>query len=323
MSWLEKFVILVLSLLGEVIAKPTEDYERMMLRSQMDLDAGATSYVYRSDNNGPPQIYYLTGDGLNNNFPSYKPSQQNEVVPYIYSQPYASAYPISYYPPQTKSELILPIASSELDAPIVRSEYVAPMIHSKELDAPMVRSEYHAPMIHSRELEVPMFRSEYIAPVIHSSEERADHSGDDSSSSIQESNEGGGDYSRSNGSDENKKHLIEGGHAHEEKFNKKKGKKSKKNYKKQFNFAKGMKGSYNQKHGDGDYGEIAEKKDSHYNQNNQHTEHDAADKNEKGGQFDKKKHHKKGSKSKGYHNVFMKDEYKKDHTFYGKLDELV
>lgn len=260
----------------------------------MDSD-GATSYVYRSDNNGPPQIYYLTGDGLSKNFPSYKPSEQREIVPYIYSQPYASAYPISYYPPKTKSELVLPITRSNLDAPVIRSEYVAPVVHSNE----------------------------YIAPVIHSSEERVDHSGDDSSSSSGESGEGGRDYSGSSESDESKEHLKEGGQAQEEKFNRKKGKKLKKNYKKEFKFSKGKKGSYNKEDDNGDYGEAGDKKASHYDDHNKHSEHESSDKQEKGGQFDKKKHHKKGSKSKGYHNVFMKDEYKKDHTFYGKIAEVV
>lgn len=33
-----------------------------------------------------------------------------------------------------------------------------------------------------------------------------------------------------------------------------------------------------------------------------------------------KKHHKKGSKTTGYHNVYHKDEYKKDHKFYDEAD---
>lgn len=33
-----------------------------------------------------------------------------------------------------------------------------------------------------------------------------------------------------------------------------------------------------------------------------------------------KKHHKKGSKTTGYHNVYHKDEYKKDHKFYDESD---
>lgn len=283
---LRNFVILVLSLLGEVIAKPMEDYDRMLLRQQMDLD-GATSYVYRSDNNGPVQIYYLTGDGLNKNFPTYKPTfneKSREVIPYVYSQPYASAYPITYYSPEKKSELVLPIAraSSEINTPIVRSEYIEPSSHS-------------------------------------SSEEYADYPSDDSSSSSYESGEGGRDYSGSNESGDSKGHLKEGGQSHEEKFNKKHGKNSKKGYKKEFKFSKGDKGSYSRENNNGEYDEEGGKKASHYDGHDNHSEHDSAAKNEKGGKFEGKQHHKKGSKSKGYHNVFMKDEYKKDHTFYGKI----
>ncbi|KAG5669839.1 hypothetical protein PVAND_000130 [Polypedilum vanderplanki] len=36
----------------------------------------------------------------------------------------------------------------------------------------------------------------------------------------------------------------------------------------------------------------------------------------KEGKYDEQHQRKKGKKSKGYHNIFMKDEYKKDHTFY-------
>lgn len=60
----------------------------------------------------------------------------------------------------------------------------------------------------------------------------------------------------------------------------------------------------------------------YYDQNNKNTAsgHDDSDQygkqyniddGENGGMFEEKKAHKKGSKTKGYHNVFHKDEYKK------------
>lgn len=287
------FIVLVLSVqLSEVITKPMQEFDHALLRKRMDFD-GATSFVYRSDNNGPAQIYYLTGDGLSKHFPSYKPSHQREVVPYVYSKPYASAYPISHYPPKAKSEPSVPFLRSETTSPI-----------------------------YSSEITYPMTRSQNVEPVQHtSSEERADHSGDDSWSSSEESGEGGRDYSGSHETDHHKGHLEEGGHSQEEKYKKKNGKESNKDYKKEFKFSKGKKGSYNREHNGGDFGEDGGKKSSHYDEHKKQSEHESEGKHEKGGKFDAKKHHKKGSKSKGYHNVFMKDEYKKDHTFYGENDK--
>lgn len=41
----------------------------------------------------------------------------------------------------------------------------------------------------------------------------------------------------------------------------------------------------------------------------------------KGQQFQEAKGHKKGSKTTGYHKVYHKDEYKKDHSFYDESDK--
>lgn len=257
-----KAVIVLLSVISESLAKPTESTDRLMLRQQMDQD-NAASYVYRSDNNGPPTIYYLTADGLSRTF-HQQPSPiiyHPKVVPYTYSQPYASAYPISYYPPKTKSNLIVP---------------------------------------HPQKVEI------IEAPT------------DDSSSSSEESNESSEESSKSNVSNESQDHSSEGVKSQEEKFHKKNGEKSEKGYKKEFKYQKGKKGSYDKDHNSGDDGEKGEKKESQYDEADKFKQHEEGSEKKKTGDYGSKKHHKKGSKSKGYHNIFMKDEYKKDHTFYGK-----
>ncbi|KAJ8951721.1 hypothetical protein NQ318_012571 [Aromia moschata] len=40
-----------------------------------------------------------------------------------------------------------------------------------------------------------------------------------------------------------------------------------------------------------------------------------------GGSFSDKNHSKKGSKTTGFHNVYLKDDYNKDHSFYDKADK--
>lgn len=49
-------------------------------------------------------------------------------------------------------------------------------------------------------------------------------------------------------------------------------------------------------------------------------EHHSAKKGEKGKKHGSKKHHKKGSETSGYHNVFHKDEFKEEKTFYDEAD---
>lgn len=109
MNFYIKATFVLLTVVSESFGKPMENIDRMILRNQMDQD-NAASYVYRSDNNGPPQIYYLTADGLSRTFRLHHPTPivYQKTDPYTYSQPYASAYPISYYPPKSRSNLIVP-----------------------------------------------------------------------------------------------------------------------------------------------------------------------------------------------------------------------
>jgi hypothetical protein len=117
-----KFVILILTVLGESLAKPVENFERMMLRKRMDQDHAASSYVYRSDNNGPTQVYYLTADDLSRNY-HHKPSPlvYYESSPLTVSNVYASAYPTSSYPAPKPKQILPPFKPSPL-----LEEYVEP-----------------------------------------------------------------------------------------------------------------------------------------------------------------------------------------------------
>lgn len=116
-----KKIVILLSVLCEFSAKPVENIETTMLRRRMDND-NAASYVYRSDNNGPAHVYYLTGDDLNKNFHRRSsPLVYYESSPLTYSHPYAAAYPTriptTYYPPKAKNDFrALPFKPSPLIA---------------------------------------------------------------------------------------------------------------------------------------------------------------------------------------------------------------
>lgn len=94
----------------------------------------------------------------------------------------------------------------------------------------------------------------------------------------------------------------DGGQKYENSYHKKFGHKTNEGYSKDEKYHKGNKDSYGK-----------QRKDHEENE-----DHDQQEGHKKGEKYNARKQHKKGSNSKGYHNVFMKDEYKKDHIFYGE-----
>lgn len=144
---------------------------------------------------------------------------------------------------------------------------------------------------------------------------------------------GGSDAYTHHGGSEAYTHHGDGDHGHhdshfdkkggsdygEEQFAKH-GHKGGQGYDNEHKYSKGDKGSHAKEHHEGYYDHHGGKKASEYDEANHHGEHHKGEKGTKGGKFGEKKHHKKGSKTTGYHNVFHKDEYKKDHTFYDDAD---
>lgn len=66
----------------------------------------------------------------------------------------------------------------------------------------------------------------------------------------------------------------------------------------------------------GHYDENGGNKKSHSESAGQYGDYDEAAKVNEGSNFDQQSHHKKGEKTTGFHNVYRKDEYKKDTDFY-------
>lgn len=91
-------------------------------------------------------------------------------------------------------------------------------------------------------------------------------------------------------------------------------------YNKLFGWDTGKKGEYEKGDHKGWYGEKGGKKQGHHELGEKWSAKEAAGKANKGESFKEAKGHKKGEKTSGYHKVYAKDEFTKDHDFYDKAD---
>lgn len=94
------FLSFLSSVLGEIPSLNVR--ETILNKSTQDLDASATGYVYRSDNNGPGHFYYYGNDG-NKGINYYSPVAGLTYYPaHVHSHPTSFKGPEHYiYQPQT------------------------------------------------------------------------------------------------------------------------------------------------------------------------------------------------------------------------------
>lgn len=100
-----------------------------------------------------------------------------------------------------------------------------------------------------------------------------------------------------------------------------KGEKSVAEYNNNHAFDKGQKGSYENEGHKGHYLQNGGNKNGYFDSSNGYASQHSEGKASKGGNFEESGYHKKGQKTTGYHKVYHKDEYKKDHTFYDESDK--
>lgn len=111
------------------------------------------------------------------------------------------------------------------------------------------------------------------------------------------------------------------GSQHENERHASQGEKGKKGFKQLFGWDEASKGEHNNAKQKGWYGVAGGDKKGHHDEA-QHWQANAEEgKSEKGGKFKEANGHKKGEKTSGYHKVYRKDEYKKDHDFYDHADK--
>ncbi|KAF7280350.1 hypothetical protein GWI33_006126 [Rhynchophorus ferrugineus] len=75
-------------------------------------------------------------------------------------------------------------------------------------------------------------------------------------------------------------------------------------------------GKHNDEHKASHYDENGGHVDKHHDEAGHYKNHQEAEKSHKSAKFGEKKGHKRGHKTKGYHNKFHRDEYHREHRFY-------
>lgn len=90
----------------------------------------------------------------------------------------------------------------------------------------------------------------------------------------------------------------------------------KEGYHSQKKYSHGDQGKHGKSFHKTDYGEDHLKKSDNHEHGNHYKHHDEQGKTLKSAKFGEKEGHKKGHKTRGYHNKFLKDEYHREHKFY-------
>ncbi|CAH0731418.1 unnamed protein product, partial [Brenthis ino] len=116
-------------------------------------------------------------------------------------------------------------------------------------------------------------------------------------------------------------HEAGGGSSYGEQHHAAHGEKGSKGYHSVGHHAKGAAGNYGKEHKEGHFNEVKGEKGAHHDEADAHGNHFEAGKGYEGGDHGHKKHFSKGEEVTGYHKVFHKDEYKKDHDFYDVADK--
>lgn len=116
------------------------------------------------------------------------------------------------------------------------------------------------------------------------------------------------------------KHSKESEESYEEEHSSKKGEKGRKGHKSSHGLKKGSKGSYGKEDHSTSYANEGDRKKSYHDEDGYQKKHHDEEHRTRGGKHGEKKFHKKGSKTTGYHNVYHKDEFKKEHIFYDTSD---
>lgn len=345
--------IVIIAFICIVHANGESKVRKMFIKHlSSDLDSSASGYIYRQDGNGPASIVYLDTSDVLGSYQSGKPlayalngdqgaqSAQSYVVShsgsairpsYLYygaqKQGAINSEPqLKYEPNQKYRAPYQPIVA--YNQPI---RYTGPVTYQTNVD------HKHAPhVVHYTDTPVKPIAYK-AAPVKDEESVESVESDDNDDSGSHESYSIGGYGGGGYGGEGLSRYSHDSGdsgdhHGHESHFKKedgseygeedfsKKGEEEHKGYKNDHEFSKGEKGHYEKGDHQSHYEHEGGKKGSEYDEADHYGEHHEGEKKEKGGKFGEKKKHKKGSKTTGYHNVYHKDEYKKDHTFYDDGD---
>lgn len=252
----------------------------IMEQATKDLDSSASAYVYRQDGKDPGHVVYLNSGEFIGAF-------NGKPIPYTLN---------------SDSEDLIPFAQN-----------------NKYYGSYNPQVEYHHPVEYSKPI-VYAPQAEYIHPPVYPHLTHEELQIDDDDDGIPVGHHGGlAPYTHHHGGHETG-FVKQGGSNYGLEEHSKHGHEGSNGYNKAHEFSKGDHGHHENQEHSGFYENNGGKKASNYNEGNNHHEFHEGATDSKGGKFGEKKHHRKGSKTTGYHNVFHKDEYKKDHTFYDDAD---
>ncbi|XP_059610460.1 sarcoplasmic reticulum histidine-rich calcium-binding protein-like [Phlebotomus argentipes] len=292
---MERISCTILLLVTLACASGETNYNKKMYmkRSSMDQDTSATGYIYSKYGSNPAQFVYLDSDAVAAHFKSSAPSHLpliqdgDQYGTHSYVVTHSGGYPSQFVPSSAATVANLYYNSQPSAAYTLEADAGPPLASYVSTGG-----DYH---YDGGDVD----GGDFDATGGHFSERYSD--GDDHHHYNHDHSEGdGSEY----GEEYHKKHGHEG----------------KKAYDTENKFEKGSKGHYDKEDHSGHYDEDGGHKKSYYDEGDEYGQHHEGAHSSKGGKFGEKKHHKKGSKTTGYHNVFHKDEFKKDHTFYDDAD---
>ncbi|CAK9810020.1 hypothetical protein ANTQUA_LOCUS6273 [Anthophora quadrimaculata] len=323
-----RFLVCVFLLTHRNDAAPTtEQHMTSSKMSTMDLDSSATEYVYNQQQGLPVYYVQYTNHGSGRYY--HTPDQLQYVV--------GAGAPVAHVVPET-TPILLPYATAK-DIPYHTGQGNVNYGNEQSLEqaAVSVKSEPRAPYYGDGKIGL---NDEDGKEESHGENIEEDHDDEEKDGYRRHGEEGydvdekirgrsggstkdfgyGGGYGHGGigKSPEDGGASFEAGNGEQhaaEKYSES-GEKGEKGYKTREKYSKGERGSKDDEHREGYYKNKGGHKKGHVDEAEEHGSHEEAEGGKEGSNYGHSSYHKKGHKTNGFHNVYHKDEYKKETDFY-------
>ncbi|KOC69589.1 hypothetical protein WH47_05532 [Habropoda laboriosa] len=314
-------LVCVFVLTGRNDAAPTMEQRMTSSKmSTMDLDSSATGYVYNQQQGLP--VYYV--QYTNHGSGRYYHTPDHHQLQYV-----AGGTPVAHVVPHANPSL-LPYATAE-DPPRHAGQGTGNYGNEQSLEhgAQTVESEPSAPYHGDGKIRLndgvgeEKSQGESIEED-HDGEEKDGYGVDEkihggSGGSTKNFGYGGGyghgGIGKSRG-DGGASFEAGNGEQHAAEKYSEGGENGEKGYETREKYSKGERGSKDDEHQEGYYKNKGGHKKGHVDEAEEHGSHEEEEGGKDGSNYGHLSHHKKGHKTNGFHNVYHKDEYKKESDFY-------
>ncbi|XP_053995263.1 uncharacterized protein DDB_G0283697-like [Hylaeus anthracinus] len=329
-SW---FVVCVLFSFGRNDAAPTRT-ETMTKMSAMDLEGSSSGYVYNQQQGLP--VYYVQytnhGSGRYYHAPESVRYVVDPVVPVAHA---ASAAPASFLRPYESAEDVPQTGKQVHQETANYGRQRSPHrldVPVKEPRAPYYVSE-KTPEEAKEAFRLRFHEEDGIHNGVEVEQDDENDSEDEEEDQVDEYNEdsndeeiyddndrsvgtnfGGGYGAKSVGGSSSSE--ASGSRKHSGEEYSQRGEKGRESYEKNKEVSKGEHGAHDSENQKGYYSSKGERDKGHVDEAENHGSHEEAEKAEDGSDYGHFSYNKKGHKTNGFHNVYRKDEYKKETDFY-------